>query len=81
MLRIEYFGNHKHYCFKKYAGYLRFFQSICDVTNDVIQITFGKNFITYSTNQNMKYDHFSKEWVYKYKNYFIKEGQKLHNLL
>ena len=37
MLGIEYFGKLEHYCFEKKC-YLRFFRSICDVTDDVIQI-------------------------------------------
>ena len=37
MLGIEYFGNLEHYCFTT-ENVIRFFQSICDVTDDVIQI-------------------------------------------
>ena len=36
MLWIEYFGNLEHYCFKKMLS--KIFYSICDVTDDVIQI-------------------------------------------
>ena len=36
MLGIEYFGYFEHYCFKRKV--IRFFQLICDVTDDVIQI-------------------------------------------
>ena len=38
MLEIEYFSNLEHYCFKKNV-ISDFFQSICDVTDDVIQIS------------------------------------------
>ena len=34
MLGIKYFGNLEHYCFKK--NVIRFFRSICVVTDDVI---------------------------------------------
>ena len=37
MLGFEYFGNLAHYCFEKY-DISDFFQSICDVIDDVIQI-------------------------------------------
>ena len=37
MLGIKYFRNLEHYCFKKNV-ISDFFQSICDVTDDVIQI-------------------------------------------
>ena len=37
MLGIEYFGNLEQYCFKKNV-ISDFFQPICDVTDDVIQI-------------------------------------------
>ena len=37
MLGIEYFGNLEYYCFEKNV-ISNFFQSICDVTNDVFQI-------------------------------------------
>ena len=37
MLGIEYFGNLEHYCFKKNV-ISDFFQLICDVTDDVMQI-------------------------------------------
>ena len=37
MLGIEYFGNLEHYCFKKNVISI-FFQLICDVNDDVIQI-------------------------------------------
>ena len=35
MLGIKYFGHLEHYCFKKNV---RFFRSICDIADDVIQI-------------------------------------------
>ena len=38
MLGIEYSDNLEHSCFEKYDTDLKFFQSICDVTDDVIQI-------------------------------------------
>ena len=37
MLGIEYIGSLEHYCFKKNVT-PDFFQLICDVTDDVIQI-------------------------------------------